>query len=78
MEKRSLRLGINQMNIINKEKEIPEQFKEIAKDFKGITKNRSIKIGFLKKHARTNLFVSKVTGKIIPQKIKCCFVCIIT
>ena len=42
---------------------------EIAKDFKGITKNRSIKIGFLKKHARTNLFVSKVTGKVIPQKI---------
>ncbi|MDA9722869.1 methyltransferase domain-containing protein [Candidatus Pelagibacter sp.] len=42
---------------------------EIIKDFKGIYKNRSIKLGFLRKYAHTDLYVSKFTGAIIPKKI---------
>ena len=42
---------------------------EIIKDFNGIYKNRSIKLGFLRKYAHTDLYVSKFTGAIIPKKI---------
>lgn len=39
---------------------------EIIKDFKGIYKNRSIKLGFLKKYTRIDLYISKKTGCLIP------------
>ena len=42
---------------------------EIIKDFLGITKNRSVKMIFLKKFAHANLFISKSTGQIIPGNI---------
>lgn len=49
------------MKIVTNKSRIKSKFleKEIVKDFKGITKNRSIKMGFLKKYAHTSLFVSK-------------------
>jgi len=42
--------------------------KEIIKDFKGIYKNRSIKLGFIKKYTRSDLYVSKKTGCLIPGR----------
>ena len=39
---------------------------EIIKDFKNIYKNRSIKLGFIKKHTRIDLYISKKTGCLIP------------
>ncbi len=42
---------------------------EIIKDFKGIHKNRSIKLSFLKKLTVSDLYVSKKTGCLIPGNI---------
>lgn len=42
---------------------------EILKDFQGKYKDRSIKLSFLKKTARAELYVSKTTGVIIPSTI---------
>ena len=42
---------------------------EIKKDFEGIHKNRSIKLSFLKKLTKSDLFVSKKTGCLIPGEI---------
>ena len=39
---------------------------EVIKDFKGLYKGRSLKLGFLKKHTRIDLYVSKKTGCLIP------------
>ena len=39
---------------------------EIIKDFKGIYKNRSTKLGFIKKYSKIDLYVSKETGFLIP------------
>lgn len=41
---------------------------EIIKDFKGIYKNRSIKLKFIKKYTRTDLYISKKTGCLIPGR----------
>ena len=42
---------------------------EILKDYECLHKKRSIKLSFLRKYAHANLYVSKKTGSIIPEKI---------
>ena len=43
--------------------------KEVIRDFQGIYKDRSVKLNFLKKYAHADLYISKITGTIIPKKI---------
>tara|TARA_B100000575_G_C23143352_1_gene666221 strand:+ start:701 stop:1588 length:888 start_codon:yes stop_codon:yes gene_type:complete len=40
----------------------------IIKDFQGNVKNRAYKLSFLKKYTITDLYVSKITGTLIPKE----------
>jgi len=42
--------------------------KAIIKDFQGNIKNRAYKLSFLKKYTITDLYVSKITGTLIPKE----------